>query len=95
MATHIAAIIDFSSLLVERVDRQVLQQRTKAIEDTKQARQRLLIIVPIAALLTLLAAAALGRYVTRTITAPLSELAASAEALARRDFRRQANVRGT
>jgi PAS domain S-box-containing protein len=94
MATQIPALIDYSSSLVERVDQQALQQRTKAVEDTQQARRRLLIIVPVVALLTLLAAAALGWYITRTITAPLSELTAGAEALARRDFRKQINVRG-
>jgi PAS domain S-box-containing protein len=94
MTTQIPALIDYSSSVVERVDQQALQQRTKAIQDTHQARQSLLIIVPIAALLTLLAAAALGWYVTQTITAPLSELTAGAEALARKDFQNQINVRG-
>jgi PAS domain S-box-containing protein len=94
LANQIPALIEFSSLLVERVDQQALQQRRRAIQDAKKARQRLLIIVPIAALLTLLAAAALGWYVTRTITTPLSELTAGAEALARGDFQHKANVRG-
>jgi PAS domain S-box-containing protein len=94
MATQIPALIDYSSSVVERVDQQVLQQRTKAIEETQQARQRLGIIVPCAALLTLLAAASLGWYVTWTITAPLSELTAGAAALARRDFSNQINVHG-
>jgi PAS domain S-box-containing protein len=94
MATQIPALIDYSSSLVERVDQQVLQQRTKAIEDTQQARRRLVIVVPFAALLTLLAAAGLGWYITWTITAPLSELTAGAGALARRDFSNQINVRG-
>ncbi len=82
LAIQIPALIEFSSLLVERVDQQALQQRSKAIEDAQKARQRLFIIVPIAALLTLLAAAALGWYVTRTVTGPLSVLTACAEALA-------------
>ncbi|HVH85338.1 MAG TPA: HAMP domain-containing protein, partial [Terriglobales bacterium] len=86
--------IHLSSLLVERLNQQLLQDRAKAIESTQQARQRLFIIVPIAALLTLLAAAALGWYTTRTITAPLSELTAGAAALARRNFHHQVNVRG-
>jgi signal transduction histidine kinase len=94
MATQIPVLIDYSSSLVERVDRQVLQQRTKAIEESQQARQRLVIIVPIAALLTLFAATALGWYVTRTITGPLFELIVGAEALARKDFQKQIDVRG-
>ena len=91
---QIPAVIEFSSLLVERVDQQALQQRSKAIEDAQKARQRLFIIVPIAALLTLLAATALGWYVTRTITGPLSVLTACAEALARGDFQHQFHLRG-
>ena len=94
LAIQIPAVIEFSSLLVERVDQQALQQRSKAIQDAQKARQRLFIIVPIAALLTLLAATALGWYVTRTITGPLSVLTACAEALARGDFQHQLHLRG-
>src|SRR6201987_5661388 len=94
LENQIPALIEFSSLLVERVDQQALRQRSKAIEDAQKARQRFFIIVPIAALLTLLAAAALGWYVTRTITAPLSALTASAGALARGYFQHQLHLRG-
>jgi PAS domain S-box-containing protein len=93
-AIEIPALIEFSSLLVERVDQQATQQRSQAIEDAKNARQRLFIIVPIAALLTLLAATVLGWYVTRTVTGPLSLLTAGAEALARGDFQHQIHLRG-
>jgi PAS domain S-box-containing protein len=71
------------------VEQKVLRQRTTAIAQTQQARQQLLMVVPVAGLVTLLAAAALGWYVTRTITVPLSELAAGAEALSRGDFQHQ------
>ncbi len=93
-AIEIPALIEFSSSLVERVDEEAQQQRTRAIEDAQKARQRFFIIVPIAALLTLLVAAALGWYVTRTITGPLSVLTACAEALARGDFQHQLHLRG-
>ncbi len=93
-AIEIPALIEFSSLLVERVDQQALQQRSRALEDAQNARQRLFIIVPISALLTLLAATALGWYVTRTVTGPLSVLTACAEALARGDFQHQTHLRG-
>src|ERR1700758_4602090 len=94
LASQIPAVIEFSSLLVERVDQQAMQQRSKAIEDAQKARQRLFIIVPIAALLTLLAAAALGWYVTRTVTGPLSLLTAGAKALARGDFQHKVHLDG-
>ena len=93
-AIEIPALIEFSSSLVEKVDEEAQRQRTRAIEDAQKARQRFFIIVPIAALLTLLAAAALGWYVTWTITGPLSELTACAQALARGDFQHQIHLRG-
>jgi PAS domain S-box-containing protein len=93
-AIEIPALIEFSSSLVERVDEEAQQQRTRAIEDARKARQRFFIIVPIAALLTLLAAVALGWYVTRTVTGPLSVLTACAEALARGDFQDKVHLRG-
>ena len=95
LAVQIPAVIEFSSLLVERVDQQALQQRSKAIEDAQKARQRLFIVVPIAALLTLLAAAGLGWYITQTVTGPLSALTTSAEALARGDFQHKVQLRGS
>src|SRR6202166_1774202 len=93
-AIEIPALIEFSSSLVERVDEEAQQQRTRAMEDARKARHRFFIIVPIAALLTLLAAAALGWYVTRTVTGPLSVLTACAEALARGDFQHKVHLRG-
>jgi PAS domain S-box-containing protein len=94
-AIEIPALIEFSSSLVERVDEEAQRQRTRALQDAQKARQRFFIIVPIAALLTLLAAAALGWYVTWTITGPLSELTACARALARGDFQHQLHLRGS
>jgi PAS domain S-box-containing protein len=93
-AIEIPALTEFSSSLVEKVDRHALEKRNEASENARKARQRLFLIVPIAALLTLLAAAALGWYVTRTVTGPLSALAASAEALARGDFQHKVHLPG-
>ena len=93
-AIEIPALIEFSSSLVGRVDQQALEKRSEASEDAQKARQRLSIIVPIAALLTLLAAAALGWYLTRTVTSPLSSLTAAAEALARGDFQHKVHLHG-
>lgn len=93
-AIEIPALIEFSSSLVERVDRQALEKRNEASEDAQKARQRLFIIAPVAALLTLLAAAVLGWNVTRTVTGPLTVLTAHAEALARGDFQHNVHLRG-
>jgi PAS domain S-box-containing protein len=94
MATQIPALTAFSSSLVDRVDLQVLQQRAQAIARMQQSRRLLFTVVPIAGLLTLFAAAILGWYITRGITAPLCDLIAAAEALAHRDFRHRVIVHG-
>lgn len=91
---QIQDLIDLSSSLVEGVEQRVFQQREKVNEEAEQVRHRLFIVVPAAWLLTLLVAAALGWYVTRTITVPLSRLSAGAEALARGDFRHKVDVGG-
>ncbi|MCM3900979.1 MAG: histidine kinase [Pyrinomonadaceae bacterium] len=87
-------LIGLSASLVERVNQQTSLERTQAIEHTQQARRNLFILGPIAAVLTSLAAAALGWYVTRTITVPLSELTAGAGALARGDFQHRSKIFG-
>lgn len=87
-------VIDLSSSLVEAVEERVFQQRARVNDETEQVRRRLLVVVPSAWFLTLLVAAALGWYITKTITVPLSELTGGAEALARGDFRRQVDVGG-
>ena len=94
LTEQIQDLIDLSSSLVEGVEERAFQQRARVNEQTEQVRHRLFIVVPAAWMLTLFVAAALGWYVTRTITVPLSELTLGAEALARRDFRHQVNVAG-
>ena len=91
---QIQDLIDLSSSLVEGVEERVFQQRARINQETEQVRHRLFIVVPVAWLLTLLAAAALGWYVTRTITVPLSKLTTGAHALARGDFSHEVNVGG-
>ena len=85
---------DLSSSLVEGVEERVFQLRARINGETEQARHRLLLVVPLAWLLTLLAAAALGWSLTRSITVPLSELASGAHALARGDFQHEVHVGG-
>jgi PAS domain S-box-containing protein len=94
LAQQMQDLIGLSASLVERVNQQTLLDRTQAINHTQEARQNLLVLGPIAALLTLLAAAALGWYVTRTITVPLSELTTGAKALARGDFQHESKIFG-
>ena len=91
---QIQDLIDVSSSLVEVAEERVFQQRARVNEETQQERNRLFIVVPAAWFVTLLAAAALGWYVTRTITIPLSKLTTGAQALASGDFRHVVNISG-
>jgi PAS domain S-box-containing protein len=94
LADQVPSLIDLGSLLVERVDEEVLHVRAEAIESAKRARRQLFLVVPITALLTLLTAVALGWYTTRAITDPLSELDYGAQALARGEFQHEVVVGG-
>jgi len=91
---QIQDLIDLSSSLMARVDRQAQQQRARAIQDAEAVQRRLFVVVPTAGVLTLVVAVALGWYVTQSITVPLTELASGADALARGDFRHKVNVGG-
>ena len=68
------ALIQLSSSLVEKVDREISRQRVEAIESGERAARQLVVIVPVSALLALLIAAGLGWYATRSITHPLAQL---------------------
>ena len=91
---QIQDLVDLSSSQAEKVDEQVLQAQSDALEKNKQARRNLLAVVPVAALLALLAAAALGWYLTRSITVPLYELASGVHALSRGDFQHELKITG-
>ena len=91
---QIQDLIDLSSSLVEGVEERVFQQRARVNEETEHVRRRLFIVVPAAWMSALLVAAVLGWYVTRSVTVPLSELTAGAEALARGDFQHEVRVVG-
>jgi signal transduction histidine kinase len=94
LAGQIQDLIDVSSSLVEGVEERVFQQRARVNEETQEVRHRLFIVVPAAWFVTLLVAAALGWYLTQTITRPLSKLTTGAQALARGDFRHEVKIRG-
>ena len=79
---------------VDKLDQQLAEAQSAGLETTRQARRNLFLVVPIAAVLTLLAAAVLGWYLKRSITVPLSELASGARAFARGDFQHEVRVGG-
>jgi len=94
LAHQIQDLRELSLSQVEKLDEELAQAQSAAVETTRQARRNLFIVFAIAALLTLLAAAVLGWYLTRGITVPLSELASGARALARGDFQHEVFVAG-
>jgi PAS domain S-box-containing protein len=91
---QIQGLVDFSSLLVERVDRLASQQRAEAIASAARARRQVFIVLLITALLTMLIAVWLGWRITQSITVPLAQLSASAQALALGDFQHEVDVTG-
>ena len=91
---QVQALIQLSSSLVEKVDREISRQRVEAIESGERAARQLVVIVPVSALLALLIAAGLGWYATRSITHPLSQLQTGTQALAEGDFQQRVAIRG-
>jgi PAS domain S-box-containing protein len=75
-----------TSDLVENIDREVGEKRAQALLKIAQAQRRILLIVPITAVLILLFAALLGSAITRSITLPLGRLMEGSKALAGGDF---------
>jgi PAS domain S-box-containing protein len=94
LTDQLQALIRLSSSLVDNVDLEVAQERAKALENTQRAQRQLFFVLPVTALLTLLIAIMLGWHATRSITGPLSQLDAGAQALARGEFQHRVEVTG-
>jgi len=86
LANQVRPLESRSSGLVENIDREVAEERAQAILNIGQAQRRILLILPISAVLTLLFAALLGSAITRSITQPLRRLMEGSAALASGDF---------
>jgi signal transduction histidine kinase/HAMP domain-containing protein len=83
-----------SSELVQRIDREVVAQRTLAVVSIGQAERRMVLIVSATGAITVLIAAVLGVILTRSITRPLERLMEGSRALARGEFQHQIYVVG-
>jgi PAS domain S-box-containing protein len=94
MKNQVQALVELSSLLVKNVEAQLEKERAEAIQTGDHARRQLVVVLPVAAVLTLLVAVVLGWTVTRSITDPLSEVEAGARALAKGDFEHRVPMRG-
>jgi transcriptional regulator with GAF, ATPase, and Fis domain/PAS domain-containing protein len=83
-----------TSTLVENINQQLGRELAQAIANINEAQRRMLLLVPLTGLLTLCFAGFLGVFITRSITAPLSNLVEGSRALARGDFQHQVSISG-
>ena len=83
-----------TSDLVRNVQRQVSDELAKSVAQAERVKRRILLIVPLMALVTLLASTWLGLAITRSITASLRQLLLGSTALARGDFDHQVQLSG-
>jgi PAS domain S-box-containing protein len=94
LANQVRAMAGLTSRLVYDVDQEVAQERMQALASTRQARRQLTFVLSLTAAFTVLMAALLGWYATRSITGPLAALDAGALALGRGDFRHVIEIEG-
>jgi PAS domain S-box-containing protein len=94
LAGQVPPLLGLCSSLVADVEREVGQERARALESVQRTRRQLYLVLPITALLMLLMATMLGGYATHRISRPLTQLDAGAQALARGEFGYQVELRG-
>jgi len=85
---------ELSSSLVETINREVAEERTQRLANIARAQQRILLVAPTAAGISLVFAAVLGMVITRSITQPLSRLMDASKALGRSEFHHRVVVDG-
>jgi C4-dicarboxylate-specific signal transduction histidine kinase len=81
--------------LAESMDREVSEERARALRTIQQAQRRILLIAPATAVLTLAFAALLGIGITGSITRPLRSLMEASSALGRGQFQHCVSTAGT
>jgi signal transduction histidine kinase len=94
LANEVLPLESQISAMVQNVDREVSEQRAQAVAKIAHWQRRIVLIVPITAVLTLLIAAFLGLAIRRSITQPLGRLLEGSRALARGDFRHRVAISG-
>jgi PAS domain S-box-containing protein len=92
LANQVRPLESRSSALVKIIEQQVSDEQVEAASQVVNLQKRILLIVPLTALITLLIAAILGLAITRSITEPLGLLMEGSKALARGDFQHQVSV---
>jgi PAS domain S-box-containing protein len=83
-----------ASNLVRSVQQRVTNELEQSVVQSELLKRRVLVILPLTALLTLAFATLLGTEITRSITVPLHQLMDSATALARGDFNHRVQFPG-
>lgn len=83
-----------ASDLVRSVQQRVTIELVQSVVQSETLKRRILVILPLTALLTLAFATLLGIEITRSITVPLNQLMESATALARGDFNHRVQFPG-
>jgi len=94
LATEVHPLEALTSSLVERVDHEVDEEQAQTILNIRRVEQRVFLLVPVTAVLTLLIAGALGLSITRSISHPLAQLVEGSRRLARGEFQHQVPVSG-
>jgi formate hydrogenlyase transcriptional activator len=83
-----------ASNLVRSVEQQVSNQLSRSVAQAERVQSRILLILPLTALVTLLMSTLLGFAITHSISAPLRQLLQGSTALALGDFDHQVQLSG-
>src|SRR5229473_2555061 len=94
LANQVHPLESLTSALVEKVAYEAGEQQSQTVLNVKRVQQRVFLIVPMTAVLTLLIAGTLGLSITSSITRPLARLVEGSKALARGEFQHQVAISG-
>jgi len=94
LANQVRPLESLTSALVEKVDHEVGEEGAQTVLNMRLVQRRVLLIVPMAAVITLLIAGTLGLAITRSITQPLERLVEGSQALAQGNFQHRVAIGG-
>ena len=94
LQNNIARLNTLTGAVVESVDTEVAEERKQVQDSIDRTQQRMFLLLPLAALCSLLVAGTLGTIVTKSIVRPLQQLDAGAQALAQGDFEHRVPMQG-
>ena len=94
LANQVRPLESLTSALVEKVDHEVGEEGAQTVLNMRRVQRRVLLIVPMTAVITLLIAGTLGLAITRSITQPLGRLMEASKALGRGEFQHRVAISG-